>query len=904
MILRADKTQGGLVCSNILGGKKVQIIDVQCYTGRNIHSHRPVIKLTVDIGELYKYPTKHIEGFNDRLLELFPGLKRHSCSLGYEGGFLERLKEGTYIGHVTEHLIIEIQNMLGYKVSYGKTRVIEEPSLYYIVFEYVNEKCGIECARNSVDIIQNLIEKRSVDLDKILENLRMISIETDLGPSTRALYEEAKRRGIPVTRIGSDSLLRLGYGKYSRLVQAALTDMPSCISVDMACNKEVTKCILRDNKIPVPEGDVAYSIESAVQIAKRIGYPVVVKPIDLSQGKGVALNLNSESEVRSAFEEAKKYTKAVLVEKYIKGRDYRILVIGDRVAAAAERTPPFVKGDGVHTVRELVDIENASQLRGDCHEKPLTKIKLDSIAKKALEEQGIDETHIPLPEEKIFLRYNGNLSTGGTARNCTDELNPYNGALAVKAAKLLGLDIAGVDMTALDISKPVTGSNGAIIEVNAAPGLRMHLFPSEGEPVDVASDILDMMYPEGKESSIPIVSITGTNGKTTTTRLISHTLSLCGKRVGMTSTSGIYIGSECVLKGDNTGPVSAGIVLSNREVEVAVLETARGGLVRKGLGYDLADVAVVTNISEDHLGRDGIETLEDLAFVKSLVVESVKSEGYAVLNADDSFAAYLIERAVSSIFLFSKDKNNPLVRSHMKSGGKAIYVEENTVYIYNGKTATALIDLKDIPITFDGILECNIENSLAAAASLYALGLNSDSIRQGLATFYPDINSNPGRFNIFDMGNFKVMLDYSHNLAGYREVARFIEKLPAKRFVGVVGMPGDRTDSSIIEAARICGNYFEKIYIKEDNDLRGRAPGEVAGIFYDVVLKNGAAKENVEIIYSELKALEKAILDAEPGDFIVMFYEEFEPSFGLLNKLKDELNKNAIASDMIIQNVG
>ncbi|NLD46014.1 MAG: cyanophycin synthetase, partial [Clostridiaceae bacterium] len=654
----------------------MQIIDVQCYAGRNIYSHKPVIRLTVDIGELYKSPTKDFEGFNERLLELFPGLKRHFCSLGYEGGFLERLKEGTYIGHVTEHLIIEIQNMLGYKVCYGKTRVVKEPYLYYIVFEYINEKCGIECARNSVDIMRKLIDKRSIDLDKILQNLRVVSTQTDLGPSTSALYEEAKKRGIPVMRIGNDSLLRLGYGKYSRLVQAALTDMPSCISVDIACNKELTKRILRDNKIPVPEGDVAYSIESAVQIANEIGYPVVIKPLDLSQGKGVVLNLNSESEVRSAYEEAIKYTKAVLVERYIKGRDYRILIIGGKVAAAAERTPPFVTGDGIHTVSELVDIENASQLRGNCHEKPLTKIRLDSMTKKVLNVQGFDETYIPLPEEKIFLRYNGNLSTGGTARNCTDELNPYNSALAVKAAKVLGLDIAGVDITTPDISKPVSGSNGAIIEVNAAPGLRMHLFPSEGEPVDVASDILDMMYPAGKESSIPIVSITGTNGKTTTTRLISHTLALCGKRVGMTSTSGIYIGNECILKGDNTGPVSAGIVLSNKEVEVAVLETARGGLVRKGLGYDLADVAVVTNISEDHLGCDGIETLEDLAFVKSLVIEAVKPEGYAVLNADDRFAAYFIERAVSSILLYSKDKNNPLVRAHMKSGGRAIYAEE------------------------------------------------------------------------------------------------------------------------------------------------------------------------------------------------------------------------------------
>jgi len=882
----------------------VQIQSIQCFTGRNIHSHKPVIKITLDIGELYKSPTKDLGNFNDRLLALFPGLKKHYCSLGFEGGFVERLKEETYIGHVTEHLIIELQNILGYEVNYGKTRVVEEPSLYDVVFEYKNEKCAVECARSAVNIVSRLTDNKEVDTEPIINNLRSIAVETEMGPSTKAIYEEAQKRGIPVMRIGNGSILRLGYGKYSRVIQASLTDLPSCINVDIAGNKQLTKRLLMESKIPVPDGDTAYSFEGALQIAREIGFPVVIKPVDSNQGKGVTLNVKNEQEIETAYNEAKKYSRVILVEKYVKGKDYRVLVIGNRVAAVSERRPPFILGDGIHTVKELIEIENSSNLRGDDHERPLTKIKLDAAALKVLKDQDIDKDHIPPFGERIYLRYNGNLSTGGTARECTDEIHPYNADIAVRAAQIIGLDIAGVDITTEDISTPIYDNDGAVIEINAAPGLRMHMFPSEGKAKNVAGDILDMMFPETYPHSIPIVSVTGTNGKTTTTRLIRHTLTCLGKKVGMTSTSGVYIGDECVLRGDNTGPTSAGMVLSSKEVEVAVLETARGGIVRKGLGYDLADVGVITNIAEDHIGIDGMNTLEDLAFAKSLVIEAVKSEGYSVLNADDRFVRYFMERAKSDIILFSKKSNNPIVREHMQKGKKALYVEEDSIFIFNGKSSMALMNVSEIPITYGGIVECNIENSLAAASALYGLNLSVESIREGLATFRPDVESNPGRFNIMDMGNFKVMLDYSHNPAGYSEVMKFLDRIDAKRLVGIIGMPGDRDDSSIYKAGEICSKYFSKIYIKEDNDLRGREPGEVAAIFYDAVISNGSKKENVEIVYSEDRALEKAIMDAEPGDFIVMFYEDFERSVEVVERIRNELAENTVTTGAVIQSVG
>ncbi|MEG6612789.1 cyanophycin synthetase [Pseudoclostridium thermosuccinogenes] len=879
----------------------MQIYSIQCFSGRNIYSHKPVVKMVLNIGDYYKTTTKDIPGFNEKLIKLFPGLGKHHCSLGYEGGFLERLKEGTYIGHVTEHLILELQCLTGSNVNYGKTRVIMEPSLYYIVYQYENEKCAVECGRAAVDIVTCLAEGKEIDIDTILHNLKKVAIESEMGPSTKSIYDEAKRRGIPVTRIGNESLLQLGYGKYRRLIEASLSDAPSCINVDIAGNKHLTKQILMDSNIPVPFGELVYTEESAVAAAREIGFPLVLKPYNANQGKGVTLDIRNEDQVRRAYREAAKYCNTAIVERYIPGKDYRVLVVGGKVAAVAERRPPMVTGDGVHTVKELVDIENMNPLRGDDHEKPLTKIKLDEVARQVLAKYGMDENYVPEPGKTVRLRENGNLSTGGTAKDCTDLIHPYNCALAVKAAELIGLDIAGIDITAEDISVPLNSTNGAIIEVNAAPGLRMHLYPTEGKKRNIAGDILDMMFPEGRPFTIPIISVTGTNGKTTTTRLIRHTLSLTGKVVGMTSTSGIYIGDECILKGDNTGPISARMVLSDSRVEAAVLETARGGIVRKGLGYDLADVGVVINVSDDHLGLDGIETLEDLAFAKSLVLEAVKPDGYAVINADDEMAEYMISRVRSRMVLFSRSSDNPLVVSHIGSGGKAVYMEGSSIYICNGKVRSFVMNVEDIPITFGGMVDCNIENSLAAVSALFSVNVSISAIRKGLRSFKPDTVSNPGRFNLFDMGNFKVMLDYGHNPAGYKALIKFLQKTDAKRLVGIIGVPGDRLDRNIREVGEICGKVFSNIYIKEDRDLRGRKPGEVADILYEGVMKSPIEKENVKIIRNELEALETAMLDAQPGDMIVMLYEEFEPAVELVSRFAHELEKNSLCTDLEVK---
>lgn len=861
----------------------MEIHDLLIYRGRNIYSHKPVIKLIVDIGKYEDIPTKDIVGFNEKLITAFPNLKSNYCGLGYEGGFLDRLKEGTYLAHVLEHVILDMQYTLGYNVGFGKTRRIE-PSLYYLVFEYMDQATGIECSKAAVYILNCFINDVETDVDETMQYLKKIAVDAQLGPSTSAIVDEALRRNIPVERFGQDNLVRLGYGKYSRVIESTLTDATSCISADIATNKQLTKSILYDNKIPVPYGRVVYSEASAVLAAKTIGFPVVVKPYNANQGKGVHLNLGSTEEVKKAFKEATKYSNGVIVEQFFFGCDYRILVVGDKISAASKRLSAKVKGDGVHNIEELVSITNLDPNRGECHEKPLTKIKLDSLAIDILNKKGLNSKYVPDSGEEVTLRENSNLSTGGTAIDCTDIVHPDNAQIAVRTAQAIGLDIAGIDMVCSDISKSYKEVGGAIVEVNAAPGLRMHLYPSEGKPRNVAKDIVDMMFPA--DFTFPIVSVTGTNGKTTTTRLISHVLARSGKTVGMTTTSGIYINNKCILEGDNTGPISAKMVLSHKEAEAVVLETARGGIIRAGLGYNLADIAVVTNITEDHLELDGINTLEDMAYVKSLVAEAVKPDGYVVLNAMDKMTGYILGRVKSKVILFSTDYSAKNNYSYLKEY-IFVYSDDEFIYVKDIDKNIKVASIIDVPITHKGLVKCNIENCLAAVGALYGLGVPIEIIKDGIKSF----DKNPGRFNIYDFSKFKVMLDYAHNKAGFEQLLKTAKEIAPKRLVGVIGMPGDRPDSAIAEVGAICAGCFDKLYIKEDSNSRGRQKDEVARILYNTAVNVGFDKANIKVIENELMALKDAVKEAKEGDLIVVSYEEIKPLAEFLNQgiRKEEL---------------
>ncbi|WP_019907100.1 cyanophycin synthetase [Thermoanaerobacter indiensis] len=866
------------------------IKDIRVYRGRNIYSHRPVIKMVVDIERL-DIPTKDIPNFNERLIKRLPSLSKHSCSYGYEGGFLKRLEEGTYLPHVTEHIILELQNMLGYDVKFGRARNIEG-DLYYIIYEYGLEECGIRVGKLAVEMVNKFIQGEEFDLEERLERIRNIIAEIELGPSTMAIKNEALKAGIPVTRVGNGSILRLGYGKYQKMIEGTISQNTSCIAVDIASDKILTKQILRDHGFPVPEGDVAYNEEEAIAIAEEIGYPVAIKPYNGNQGKGVHLNITNKEEVSIAYRNAKAYSDLVIVEKHIKGKHYRVLVVGEKVVAVAEKIPAHVIGDGIHTIEELVEIENKNPLRGKGHEKPLTKLTIDTISKMTLKKQGFDLEEIPKKGQKVFLRESANLSTGGIAIDKTDDIHPYNIEIAVRAAKAIGLDIAGIDITMEDIKKPLTKENGAIIEINASPGIRMHHYPSKGKPRNVAKAIVDMLFPKGSKATIPIISITGTNGKTTVTRMTAHILKTYGYTVGMTCTDGIYIDDTCVYKGDNTGPKSARTCLADKNIDAAVLETARGGIIREGLGYDLADVGVITNISEDHLGIDGIETLEDLAFVKALVVEAVKEDGYSVLNADDPMTTYLAQRAKGKIIYFSMYDNNLTVKKHIEKGGIAVYVKDGVIVIANGQIIP-VVKIEEIPAALSGKVLYNVENALAAIAASYGVKVPVNIIAKGIKTFYCDTTHNPGRFNLFNVGNFRVLVDYGHNIAGIKSVIEAAQKLDANRLIGVIGVPGDRINSSILKVGEICGQGFDFIYVKEDLDLRGRKPGEVAKLLEQGAIKGGIDRKKIKTILKETEALRAAMYNAEGGDLIVVFYEKYQPIIEVIEEfIKNKDLKN------------
>ncbi|QUH24633.1 cyanophycin synthetase [Serpentinicella alkaliphila] len=876
----------------------MNLINIVAYPGRNIYAHFPVVRVIVDLGEYMDIPTCDIPGFNDKLIAMLPGLREHKCSRGYVGGFLDRLEKGTYLAHIMEHASLEIQKQLGFDVSFGKARFLEKETIYYVVFEYINEIAGYESGMLAFNILDSILNNKGVNIEKNFDIIRNKMKENELGPSTKAIIDEARKRKIPITRIGNDSLIQLGYGKYNRKIQATLSDKTSCIAVDTACNKELTNYILSIKGIPVPEGESFYTFAEAREFIDKLRFPVVIKPYNGNQGKGVSLGINNFKDAETAFNIALQYSDKVLVERFIIGQNYRIAVVNDKVVAVSKRICANVIGDGKSTLKQLIDRENQNPLRGEGHEKPLTKIKIDDVMMLLLDKNGINLEHVPPFGEVVYLRENDNLSTGGTAIDATEEIHPENIRLAINAVNAIGLDIAGVDMVAIDISKPIREYGGAVIEVNACPGIRMHHFPSKGIERNVAKEIVNMLYPEGASHSIPIFAITGTNGKTTTTRIIEKIMKEDKKIVGMTSTGGVYIDGELIVPGDTTGPRSAQAILMDNRVDVAVLETARGGLINRGLAYDKADIGIITNISDDHLGIDGVNTLEEMADVKSLVVEAVKKEGYAVLNADDKFTPQIVSRVKSNIIYFSESFENPIIQNHIENKGLAVYLKNNVVIIYDGIGEINLMKINEIPATLNGLLKHNVQNSLASIAATYAHGVDIDVIRQALRKFTTDEKSNQGRFNIFDVRDFKVILDYGHNIDGINTVLSAIDKIKQNKAIGVIGTPGDRTDISILKIGEICGKYLDYIYVKEDKDTRGRKIGEVANILRKGCAIGGAVESCTTIELCEVTALERAMEQASKDDIIIVFYEKYYPLLEAIKRYQNNEVKQ-IQSEVI-----
>ncbi len=825
----------------------MRLDDLRHLSGPNSFSTRPVTIARLELEELTGRSTTEYPGFTGRLTAALPGLAEHHCAAGRPGGFLEAMARGTYFGHVTEHVTLELSSLVGRDVYLGRTMWAGADGRYDVMTECPQDEPAqssvpAELLELAITTVKHILLERIPDLPRELARIARIVERERLGVSTAALAGAARRRGIPVRRVGRLSMLRLGYGRYRRLVCAALTEQTSAIGVDIAADKMLAKQLLTDAGIPVPDGVAAWSAADAAGALGRLGGPVVIKPLHGNHGANVTVGVTTAAAAAVAYAQAAADGEGVIVERFVPGTDYRVLVVDGQVVAAAELRPASVTGDGASDIAQLVDMVNADPRRGEGHSRELTKIKLDERALAHLEAQDLGPASVPARGQLVTLRRNANLSTGGTSRDVTDLVHEDVADMCRRAAAVVGLDVCGIDVRLADIAAPMRcggaghggAEPGAVIEVNACPGLRMHLSPAEGAPRDVAGAVIDSLYPPGAPSRVPVVAVTGTNGKTTTVRMIGHILSKAGMRVGMSTTDGVYSGGRLVYDADASGPRSADMVLDDTSIEAAVLETARGGIIRGGLGYDQADVAVVTNITADHLGADGVEDLDELVEVKALVAEEVREGGTVVLNADDPLVAALadrprVRRHASVIRYFSLVNGNPVTERHRQAGGLAYELRNGELVEFDADRDRALLSVAELPGAFGGLAAHVIANALAAVAACRGLGVSAKDIRRALGTFTPG-ESNPGRGNVYLAGGGPVILDYGHNAAALDATGRMISDVWGGEPVAAITLPGDRRDDLVARSAEAVAAWFGRVVVYEDADKRGRRPGEMTGL--------------------------------------------------------------------------
>ena len=864
----------------------MKIEEIKVLRGPNYWSvRRPkLIQLKLNLEEMEQRPTNTIEGFRERLEQMLPTLMEHRCSIGCAGGFFQRVEEGTWMGHVIEHIALEIQTLAGMDTGFGRTRGTGTDGVYYVVFSYIEEDAGVYAARAAVNIAQALTDNVDYDLNNDIQKLREIREDTRLGPSTGCIVEEAAKRNIPFIRLNKQSLVQLGYGVHQKRIRATIASTTSNIAVDIAGDKEETKLLLEAAEIPVPRGTVVRTEEGLQEAVEKFKYPLVLKPIDGNHGKGNTTNITTWEQAVKAFEAAKIYGRNVIVEKFITGFDFRCLVINNKFICAALRTPASVKGDGEHTIQWLIDETNKDPRRGFGHEKVLTQITVDGSTMKMLDDIGYTVETIPPEGELVLLKTTANLSTGGTSTDVTDEVHPANIFMCERISKIIGLDICGIDIMASDLRTPVNENGGAILEVNAAPGFRMHIDPAEGLPRNVAEPVIDMLFPKGSVGRIPIIAVTGTNGKTTTTRLTAHIAKSAGKKVGYTTSDGVYIQNQLMMKGDCTGPLSSSFVLKDPTVDFAVLECARGGILKSGLAFQHCDVAIVTNVAADHICLGGINNIEQMAMVKAVVPETVFAHGFAILNAEDDLVYAMKKDLKCNIALFSMDENNPRLKKHCAEGGLATVYENGYVTIMKGTWKIRVLAAKDIPITYGGKAVHNITNCLPAVLATYLYrDITIEDIRQGLQTFIPGESLTPGRLNFFHFKNFTFLADFAHNPHGLKLLCDFVSKLDYKTNIGVISGTGDRRDEDIRELGEISAHYFDQIIIRCDKNLRGRTAEEII-----TLLQEGINKVNPDlpskVIANENEALEYIYANPVPGALYTIMCDVVA---GALDKIKE-----------------
>ena len=870
----------------------MELLKTQTLRGPNYWSIRygKLIVARIDLEDLAERPSNKIPGLYDGLIKTLPSLIEHFCSPGTRGGFLRRLQEGTLMGHVIEHVALELQVLAGMEVGFGRTRETSTPGIYQVVFEYVHEAAGRYAARAALRLCESIIqtgEYPQSELQKDLEDLQELATEAALGPSTEALVREAEARGIPWLEVGVRGLLQLGYGVHQKRIQASLTSHSDILSVELACDKESTKQLLGNSGVPVPKGTVVYSLREFEDALDWLGgFPVVVKPLNGNHGRGITLDIRSWEQAEKAYDKAREVSSGVIVEHHYQGRDHRVLVVNHKVVAVAERVPAHVVGNGKSTIAELVENVNNQPERGQGHDKALTEIVLDCATNDLLEAQSCSLDTVLKEGEICYLRATANLSTGGIAIDRTNEIHPETVWVAERASRLVGLDIAGIDIVTPDISEPLSAVDGVIVEVNAAPGLRMHVSPSVGVARNVAAPILDMLLPPEAPARIPIVAITGTNGKTTTTRLTAHIFRQVYGTVGYTTTDGIYIGNHLVEKGDTTGPQSAQVILQDPTVEMAVLETARGGLLRSGLAFEHCDVGIVLNVAADHLGIGDIDTLDQLARLKAVVAEAAEPDrGYAILNADDERVAAMARHVRAKIAYFSMNPQNELVRSHVEKGGVAAIYENGYISILQKDWTHPIVKAEQVPLTMGGKAPFMIANALAASLAGFVQGVKIDQLGEALRTFEASATQIPGRMNLFNLGSYHVLIDYAHNPAGYAAVGSFVKNWSGPT-LGVVGAPGDRRDEDFVALGELAADIFDQIVIKEDDDRRGRDHGEVAELIELGILQT-AESSGLEVPYktelNEVNAVEWALDHAPEGGLVVILPESVRRAISLIS---------------------
>jgi len=867
----------------------MKIVEIKVLKGPNYWSVRrtKLIQMKLDLEEKEQMPTNAIPGFRERLEKMMPSLIEHRCSVGTRGGFFQRVEEGTWMGHVIEHIALEIQTLAGMDTGFGRTRGTGKEGEYYVCFSYMEEDAGVYAAHAAVRIAHALIFEEEYSFDGDIQRLREIREETRLGPSTGCIVDEAAKRGIPYIRLNKHSLVQLGYGVNQKRIRATIASTTGNIAVDIACDKEETKNLLEAAEIPVPKGTVIRTEEGLKLAVEKYGYPLVIKPIDGNHGKGNTTNITTWEQALTAFAAAKQYGRSVIVEKFITGFDFRILVINYKFICAALRTPASVTGDGKKTIQQLIDETNQDPRRGYGHEKVLTQITVDQFSQKMLDEKGYSLETVPAKDELVLLKPTANLSTGGTSNDVTDEVHPANIFMCERIAKIIGLDICGIDIMAKDLRTPVSENGGAILEVNAAPGFRMHIEPSVGLPRNVAEPVVDMLFPKGSAGRIPIIAITGTNGKTTTTRLTAHIAKSAGKKVGYTTSDGVYIQNQLMMRGDCTGPISSQFVLKDPTVDFAVLECARGGILKSGLAFQNCEVAIVTNVAEDHIGLGGINNIEQMAKVKAVVPETVFPHGYAVLNADDDLVFEMQKNLKCNIALFSMDESNPRIKEHCAEGGLATVFENGFISILKGTWKIRVINVKDVPLTYEGKAVHYCANCLPAVMASYLYrDITIEDIRSALQSFIPSSTQTPGRLNFFHFRNYSFLADFAHNPHGLKLLCDFVSKLDYAKKIGVISGTGDRRDEDIRELGEISAKYFDEIIIRCDKNLRGRTADEIIGL-----LKEGINSVNPALptmtIANENEALEYIYAHPQQGALYTIMCDVVAGALDKIRELKE-----------------